>query len=78
MSLIRMGKVIPLGNVTRLDLPPDKILKAAIGQMEGVVIIGYDKEGFHYFGSTYADGGEVLWLLEACKKSLMEDMCNGD
>ena len=67
-----MGKVIPLGGVTRLDLPPDKILEGAKGQLEGVVIMGYDKDGSQYFASSYADGGEVLWLLESCKKTLME------
>ena len=66
-----MGKVIPLGGVTRLDLPPDRILEGAKGELEGVVVIGWDKEGGQYFASSLADGGDVLWLLEACKKTLM-------
>jgi len=66
------GNVIPLGNVTRLDLPPDRILEKAIGNMEGVVVIGYDTDGELYFASSYADGGTVMWLLEKCKKALLE------
>lgn len=66
-----MPKVIPLNNVTRLDLPIDRVLDAAKGELTGCVIIGYDNEGCEYFASTYADGGEVLWLLERCKKALI-------
>lgn len=66
------GDVIPLGCVTRLDLPADRVLEGAVGRMEGVVLVGYDKDGDFYFASTYADGGTVLWLLEQCKKKLLE------
>lgn len=66
-----MGKVIPLNCVTRLDLPVDRVLEGAKGNLEGVVILGYDNEGNEYFASTYADGGDVLWLLERCKIKLL-------
>lgn len=66
------GNVIPLGNITKLDLPPDRILDAAKGQMQGVVLLGWDEDGELYFASTYADGGEVLWLLEKAKQRLLE------
>lgn len=66
------AKIIPLGCVTRIDLPPDRVLEAAVGKMQGVVLIGYDNDGQLYFASTYADGGDVLWLLEKCKQALME------
>ena len=69
-----MSKVVPLGNITRLDIPPDHVLDRCTGKLEGVVIIGYDKSGEEYFASSYADGGDVLWLLERCKKKLL-DIC---
>ena len=69
-----MGKIIPIGGVTRLDLPPDRILEAAKGKMEGVVIVGFDKDGEVYAASSYADGGRVMWLLEACKTKMMESL----
>ena len=72
-----MGKVIPLGNVTRLDLPPDRILEGAKGQLEGVVVMGWNKNGNQYFASSYASGAEVLWLIETCKKALMEVKTDG-
>ena len=67
-----MGKVIPLGCVTRLDLPVDRVLDTAKDKLSGVVLMGYDKDGEFYFASTVADGGEVLWLMENLKKQLLE------
>lgn len=65
--------VIPLGNVTRLDLPPDRVMdKAKENIGDGVVVIGWDKEGGVYFASSIADGSEVLWLMEIAKKRLLE------
>ena len=66
-----MGKVIDIGCMTRLDLPPDKILEWSKGKLEGVVVMGWDKDGNQYFASSYAAGPEVLWLLESCKQSLI-------
>jgi hypothetical protein len=68
---IKMAKIIPFTGITQLDFPPDRILEAAMGELEGVIIIGYDKNNKEYFASSYADGGTVLWLLERCKNRLM-------
>lgn len=64
--------ILNFTGITKLDLPVDRILEQAKDQLEGVVIIGYTKEGEEYFASTYADGGTVLWLLERCKLNLMD------
>jgi hypothetical protein len=65
--------VISLGGVTRLDIPTDRVLEAAKSHCsEGVIVIGWDDDGSLYFASSMADGGEVLWLLEMCKKRLLE------
>ena len=68
-----MNNVIPLGNVTKLDLPTNRILEQAKGTCsDGVVIMGYDDDGELYFASSIADGGSVLWLMEQCKLALLE------
>jgi len=67
-----MGEVVELGGVTRLDLPPDRVLEKAKGKLTGVVIIGYDEDGDEYFASSYADGGTVLWLMERAKLRLFK------
>ncbi len=67
-----MSNVIPLGKVTHLDLSPDQVLHGAVGELNALVIMAWDKDGDLYFASTMADGGEVLWLMEQCKKRLLE------
>jgi hypothetical protein len=57
--------------VTDKNLNPDVILENLKGELSGFVIAGYDKEGAEVFSSSFADGGEALWLLERCKKMLL-------
>ena len=66
--------VIPLGCITRLDMPVDRVLDEAKTKVSdgGVVVVGWDGEGQLYFASSIADGGEVLWLLEKSKMALLE------
>jgi hypothetical protein len=66
-----MSNVILFNGITKLDLDPDMVLENTKGKLEGVILIGYDKEGEEYFASTYADGGDVLWLLERMKLRLL-------
>jgi hypothetical protein len=66
-----MGTVVDIGCVTKLDLDPDRILRNTIGELQGVVIMGYKKDGKEYFASSYADGGDVLWLMERLKLKLL-------
>lgn len=47
------------------------MLENTKGKLEGVILIGYDKQGEEYFASSYADGGDVLWLLERMKLRLL-------
>lgn len=68
-----MGEVIPLGNITRLDLPTERVLEEAKGRCKrGVLILGWDDDDTLYFASSIADGGEVLWLMEKAKQALLE------
>ena len=67
-----MAKVIHFTGITKLDLPADRILGSAVGELESVVIIGYHKDGSEYFASSIADGGSVNWLLDRCKMKLLD------
>jgi len=66
-----MSNVIEFDGPTKLDIDPDKVLKNAIGKLEGVVIAGYDKDGEEYFCSSYADGGTALWLIKRLEMKLL-------
>lgn len=73
-----MSNVILFNGITKLDLDPDMVLENSKGKLEGVILIGYDKDGEEYFASTYADGGEVLWLIERMKLRLLSGENNDD
>ena len=76
-----MGKVVLFSGITKLDLPAERILEMAIeADLEGVVIMGYTKNGELYAVSSYADGGTLLWLMEMTKKKMFdatEEYVNG-
>lgn len=68
-----MGTVTVMQNVTRLDIPADRVLEAAgAAELTSVVVLGYTPDGQEYFASSIADGGSVLWLMERLKKQLLE------
>jgi len=66
-----MGEVMDLPVITRLDMNPDKVLEGAKGDLESVIVIGFDKDGDEYFASSIAAGPECLWLLERFKLMLL-------
>lgn len=68
-----MSNVIELPVVTKLDIPPERILNKAIGaDLQEVLVIGTDKNGDFYFAASFGDGGNVLWLMERAKIELMK------
>jgi hypothetical protein len=57
--------VIELGCVTKLDLPPEKVLNYALEHdLDSIVIVGYTKDGEEYFASSVADGAQAMYLLQ--------------
>lgn len=73
-----MGDLITLHQITSLDIPADRVLSEAMGEMDKAIVMGYDKEGEFYFASSIADGGDVLWLLENMKINLLQLAHDGD
>ena len=66
-----MGNVIEFNGITKLDLDPERVLEKARGRLESVVIMGYDKDGHEYFGSSISNGPEVNWLIDSLKARLL-------
>lgn len=52
---------------------PDNVLEQSVGQLQDVLILGYDKDGSLYAASSdgLADGGALLWLLETFRQKLV-------
>ena len=63
--------VIDLRVTTTLDLPTDKILEQAKGELDMVVVIGWDVDDNLYVASSDADQSKVLWLLEKAKADIL-------
>lgn len=66
------AQVFDFTGITKLDLDPDRVLEAAKGKLQGVVVVGFYHDGEFYGASSYADGGNAIWLLEVCKKRILE------
>ena len=65
------NKVEILGTMTRLDLNPDRVLSASLGQVTDVMVVGWDKDGELFLASSHAQAAELLWLLEKAKEALL-------
>ncbi len=65
------AKVEVFDGITRMDMNPDRVLAAAMGEMQDVVVIGWDRLGAFYIGSSHASGPDLLWLLEKARTMLM-------
>lgn len=66
------GNVVTLGGPTRLNIPPERVLSAALSaDLSEVVILGRDQDGDEYFASSIADGADVVWLAERLKLKLI-------
>lgn len=58
-------------NVHILDVPtlhnlsPDRVLLAAVGQLDSVVLLGYDIDGNPYVSSSEGDSHKVIGIISA-------------
>ena len=76
---MEMAEVLTWNGITRLDIPVSRVLKSAKdAKLSDCIIIGWDKDGEPYFASSMASGPDTLWLIELCKKRLMEMGDNHD
>ena len=67
-----MGDVVDSGIISRLPVPPEKILRrASAAGLTQVVIVGFDADGNEYFASSEADAGNVLYHLHRAHWALM-------
>jgi hypothetical protein len=67
-----IDNVVEFGGITKLDIPPDRLLEKAIGKLESVLIFGITKDGCEYFASSKADASEPIYLCERAKHKLMK------
>lgn len=68
-----MGELVYLNCITKLDVPAERVIQAALeAGLTDVAISGVLQDGSEYFASSVADGADCLWMLERMKKRLLE------
>jgi cytochrome c2 len=63
--------IIPFSGMTTLDIDPDKVLEAAKGLTERVIVIGKCEDGDYYFASSSGSNADNLWDTEQFKQFLL-------
>jgi hypothetical protein len=66
--------VVILDGVTTMDIPPDRVLNGALGKLDAIILLGWDKNGEMYVASSTTDHEMTLWLIEKFRHKLL----NGD
>ena len=74
-----MGTVIELETITTAAIPPEKILRAALGaDLTEAVVIGQRRDGTVYFATSTAEAPSVNWMLDCAKRLLMDGIIADD
>lgn len=68
---VELGNVVSAPIISRVDCSADDTVREALGKLDAVVIVGYDREGNEYYASNVADGANALWHLQRGIHNLM-------
>lgn len=63
--------VVRLGIATFAEIPPDRVLEKAAGQVTTAVVLGWDADGELYLSSSTADAKTILFLLELGREAVV-------
>lgn len=72
-----MAPVELLGTLTTLNIPPDRVLDAAKGELEEVLVLGWDKNGKSYVATSMA-GEHGQARLAHLANRFLHKLYNGD
>lgn len=67
--------IIEFPGETRLDLPAEKVLNAALeSNLESVIVVGWKEDGDMYLAGSAGDVMETIASLEIAKAALVKEM----
>jgi hypothetical protein len=69
-----MTNIVTFPGATTIDIPPDRVLEAAIGKLDMVLLIGKDPEGRLYIASSTTSAGEIALLQERARLRLIDQI----
>lgn len=68
------AEVVTFPGETTIDLPPERVLSAALeSELSSVAVIGYKEDGELYLASSNAHAPDVVMMLELCKAMILRD-----
>ncbi len=66
--------ILPFTGISILDIPPEKVLQAAIDAgVTEVVIVGTDNDGKQYIAASMASAPVIAWHLELARLRIVQD-----
>jgi hypothetical protein len=66
--------VVTFRGLTKLPLPPEKVLAAALNKpFDRVTVIGIMEDGEEYVASSTCDCGAILWDMERARHLFMKN-----
>jgi len=65
-------RLVPASDETTADTDPDKMLEAAVGNLQEALLVGTDSEGMFYLASSTGSAADMLLFLEVAKKKVLE------
>jgi hypothetical protein len=66
--------VVHLDMPTTLDIPPERVLKAALeADLNMALVLGWTEDGAMYASCSSGNIPEVLFLLEKFKQEILKD-----
>lgn len=71
-----MGEVVMFDGHTVLDLPPDRVIEAAMGRLSMCLVIGTTHEGDTWLATSIGDIEKAIFQLERAKHHLMHALDN--
>ena len=73
------NKIVDFPGKRRIN-EPDDLLESVKGELDAVLVIGWDKDGELFAASSknLEDGGEMLWLIEQFKNNLLSGVYIAD
>lgn len=66
--------VVRLGITTFAELPPDRVLERAVGEITTAVVLGWDNDGELYISSSTGDAKTILFLLALAHEAVIREV----
>jgi hypothetical protein len=69
-----MGEVIDGNFQTTLPIDPDKVLAKAIGELNYVLVLGYQKDGSFYMAVSESEAEKAVFTTELFKHKILSSI----